>query len=230
MTARFAIYYSPGISSELYRLASEWLGYDAAAGTEIFPELPAGMTLDGWRTATQAPRKYGFHATLKPPFQLADGTDETSLNDALAAFAAGRRPFSAGRLIVSDLDGFLALIPEKESPELRRLASDCVRELDPFRRPATRTEKDLRRAAGLSPEQDRNLERWGYPFVMDAFRFHMTLTGRLGKVVRKRLGASLADRFSKALAAPVRIDSICLFVQPTPESRFELRDRFLFGS
>jgi len=230
MTARYAVYYCPGISSRLYRDGSEWLGYDAAAGTETFPELPADMTLDGWRTATQAPRKYGFHATLKPPFRLADGADGRALKDAISAFAAARKPFSAGRLKVSDLHGFLALTPENAPPELQMLAADCVADLDSFRRPATKAEKDRRRGAGLLPAQEHNLERWGYPFVMESFRFHMTLTGRLGAPVRERLGAALADRFSEALARPVRIDSVCLFVQPTPDSRFELRERFLFGS
>ena len=33
----------------------------------------------------------------------------------------------------------------------------------------------------LTPAQEALLMRWGSPYVMDEFRFHMTLTGRLAK-------------------------------------------------
>jgi hypothetical protein len=35
-------------------------------------------------------------------------------------------------------------------------------------------------AAGLNQSQVANLDRWGYPYLFADFRFHMTLTGKVG--------------------------------------------------
>ena len=49
----------------------------------------------------------------------------------------------------------------------------------PFARPPGAAELERRRKAGLSAAQEKMLLRWGYPYVLDEFRFHLTLTGRL---------------------------------------------------
>lgn len=229
MTARYAIYFCPETESALYRLGTAWLGYDAAAGADVAPDLPAGLGRADWRAATDAPRAYGFHATLKPPFRLADGTDEAGLREALAAFAASRPPVGDVALALDDIDGFLALAPAGEAAALYDLADACVAQFDTFRAPPSEAELARRRAGGLTDRQEAHLRRWGYPYVMDTFRFHMTLTGRLDMEARTRFRAILAGRFAEALARPVPVGSVCLFVQPSAESRFELRDRFVLA-
>ncbi|PKP65441.1 MAG: phosphonate metabolism protein, partial [Alphaproteobacteria bacterium HGW-Alphaproteobacteria-8] len=68
---RFALYYAPP-PGPLADFAADWLGWDATAGREmphpIVPGLPGPV-----EELTRAPRKYGLHGTLKPPFRLAQG-------------------------------------------------------------------------------------------------------------------------------------------------------------
>ena len=82
-------------------------------------------------------------------------------------------------LQITSLGSFLAFVPGQASTELPQLASSLVSELDPLRAPLSDAELTRRRAAGLTPAQEMLLKKWGYPFVMDEFRFHLTLSGRL---------------------------------------------------
>src|SRR5690606_25636692 len=103
-------------------------------------------------------------------FRLADGRGEAELQAALEAFCATRRPVSIGRLVLADLKGFLALVPERQEAALEELAADCVTAFDGFRAPPGEAELARRRAAGLSARQDRYLHAWGYPYVLEEFR------------------------------------------------------------
>ena len=145
------------------------------------PRLPLSSGLDPRRLAeiTAEPRRYGFHGTLKPPMALIDDVSETDFLAAVGRFAASQRTFNTPPLALAELSDFLALVPTGRSPELQDLADHCVIEFDEFRRPAGEEELARRRAAGLSPRQDELLLRWGYPYVLEEWRFHLTLTGRL---------------------------------------------------
>jgi Protein of unknown function (DUF1045) len=67
-------------------------------------------------------------------------------------------------------------VPRRPTPALAALASHCTTSFDVFRAPMTKKERVRRMASHLSPSQMQNLDRWGYPFVFEDFRFHMTLT------------------------------------------------------
>ncbi len=128
---------------------------------------------------TVTPRKYGFHGTLKPPFRLADGATFEELKTAVAELAQDTCPAQAAGLELSALGRFLALTPTGDMTDLSRVAGACVRNLDQFRAPASQAELDRRRQSGLTPRQEAHLLDWGYPYVFDDFKFHLTLTGRL---------------------------------------------------
>lgn len=228
MTARFAVYFAPAPDSALWRFGSAWLGRDAAGEGELAPPALPGLDPERWQEITRSPRHYGFHATLKPPFALAAGTDAEDLTRAAAAFAATQRRFSAPPLAVTDLGGFLALCPTVPSAALNRLAADCVRAFDAFRAPQSAAERDARRKAGLSPYMEAQLGRWGYPYVMDAFRFHMTLTMRLEAEERARVADLLAPLAAPVTARPLPVEAIALFRQPDRETPFTLLRRFAF--
>lgn len=174
-TPRYAIYYAPSPDSALHRFGSTLLGYDAVSGDEL--RFPDGVAPD-WREVTEDPRKYGFHATLKAPTALADGRSEAELLDACAAFAGRARRIPLIEPVVDAISGFIAVIPAKLSDELQQLAADCVTEFDAFRAPLTQEDRARRRPERLTERQRDYLDRWGYPYVMEEFRFHMTLTGR----------------------------------------------------
>ena len=74
----------------------------------------------------------------------------------------------------------------------------------------------------LTPRQRGYLERWGYPYVMEDFRFHMTLTGRLDAGRREPIVKMLQDRFAQIGIEQLSIDRIALFRQGDRYARFKI--------
>ncbi len=219
---RYAIYYAPAPGSELERFGASLLGYDAYTGSEpAFPDRVLQMAPD-WRDLTADPRKYGFHATLKAPLSLASGKSETELVAACEAFAGTPRPIPVIKPVADSIDGFIAVMPGEPSADLERLAADCTRAFDSFRAPLTPQDRARRNPSKLTPRQRDHLDRWGYPYVMEDFRFHMTLTGRLAVERREPVLRMLQDRFSAIGLEMLAIDRIALFRQENPERRFRI--------
>jgi putative phosphonate metabolism protein len=205
---RYAVYHSPTPGTPLHRLGSAWLGRDAHAG-----EALGQPDVEGLSRLTAVPRRYGFHATLKAPFALREGIGPEALMRACAALASDSAGFRV-KLKVGLLDGFLALVPEDDQDPLQDLAARCVRELDGFRRPPAEDELARRRKVLLTAQQDANLLRWGYPYVLADFRFHMTLTERLEPGDASRLMSAAQTHFAAELGEPVMIDGLTLFQEP----------------
>jgi putative phosphonate metabolism protein len=211
---RYAIYFTPPRDSPLTRLAASWLGRDPFTGSSVPPPSVTGFTPAEIAFHTAAARRYGFHATLKAPFQLAAGETEARLAQALADFAAESEPFAIPRLAVGQIDRFFALLPTSPVAELQALADNVVKVFDRFRSPLTEAEIERRNPDAMSAEEFRNLCQWGYPYVFDTFRFHMTLTGRVAAGEAVRVRAALDETFGAALAEPVAVDGVALFVEP----------------
>lgn len=217
---RLAAYFAPRPGA-FADLAAAWLGRDAETGQDLAPPdlgLPvAGMTVD--------PRRYGFHATLKPPFRLAPGQSLDALHLAMALLARQIAPVTLPGLQLANLDGFLALRPEGDSTALDQLAAQVVETLDPFRAPLTPAEVARRRPESLSPRQRALLDRWGYPFVMEEFRFHLTLTDRLDPTLAAAAVPILTAHFAPVLPRPFLIEDLCLFAEG-PDGRFHNLHRY----
>jgi len=177
---RFAIYFVPPAESDLYRFGAAFLGYDCYSGAELGCPADVGLAAPEWTQLTREPRRYGFHATLKAPFRLLPSCSEADLTAELHRFSGLPRTPSVIAPTIRLLAGFIAIVPGQPTSDLDRLAADCVTAFDRFRRPLTVRERSKRLAAGLSASQIAHLDRWGYPFVFDDFRFHMTLTGPVG--------------------------------------------------
>jgi putative phosphonate metabolism protein len=225
---RYAIYYVPEPGSGLDRFGAELLGWNATAGEDLaFPDGILQAAPD-WRELTREPRQYGFHATLKAPLSLAPGKTEAELLEACEAFAGTSRPIPVIRPVVGSISGFIAVLPAGPSAELERLAADCVREFDAFRAPLTSEERARRKPSMLTPRQREHLDRWGYPYVMEDFRFHMTLTGRLATERHEPVLTMLMDRFSGLDLNTLSIDRIALFRQDHADSRFRIARGYPF--
>ena len=220
---RYAIYFAAEPGSALDRFGAELLGYDAHRGIDV--PFPTGIPSD-WREMTDDPRKYGFHATMKPPMALAPGNTESELLAACTSFAGAPRAIPEIKPVIDSIDGFLAIVPAESNPDLENLAADCVREFDPFRAPLTERDRARRNPARLTPRQRDFLDRWGYPYVFDEFRFHMTLTGRLDADRRSSVLDMLPHRFRDVGAAALAIDSIALFRQQEAGRRFRVIGRW----
>lgn len=221
---RYAIYYAPAPGSALDALGRGWLGRDAVTGAAMAQPDVADI-----HEITAEARHYGFHATLKPPFALAPGRSEAMLMVALTEFAASRRKLVAPPLTLAAISRFLALVPSGAAPELHQLADLCVTRFDKFRAPPDAAELAKRRAAGLTPAQDALLQRWGYPYVFDEFRFHMTLTRRLNAEEQARIEQALKPLVAPVISGPLLIDALSLFAQADRASPFRLIRRFPFS-
>lgn len=224
---RYAIYYVPGADTALYRFGAAVLGYDCYGGKEL-PPLD-GLDAASWPDVVREPRVYGFHATLKAPFRLVPGCTEADLADALAAFAAGQTAVPVGELGVRALGSFIALVPMVVCPPLDRLGAACVREFDRFRAPMSGPERARRLAANLSPRQIEQLDRWGYPYVFEDFRFHMTLTGPLAPAEREPVLQLLCAKFEHCAGARALTVSRIVIARQMPGEPFQVTDAAAFG-
>lgn len=220
MNARYAVYFAPDPASAWWQSGCAWLGRDALTGRTI--EQPRVETLDAATVAqlTAAPRRYGWHATLKPPFRLAAGVDEDVLYARVALLAASLHPVPLGALGVAPLGRFIALVPQRASSALNDLATRCVVELDDLRAPPSRDDYTRRRTQALGAREHELLERYGYPYVLDRFRFHFSLTGALDAADRQHAARLLraARLHFDALNSgePPVLDRLCVFVEPEP--------------
>lgn len=230
VTPRYALYYAPRPEEELAVAASQWLARNPETGRAL--SLPRSSGIDPGRLAeiTAEPRRYGFHATLKAPIALADGCSERDLLDAVGRFAAKQKAFSGPALQLGELSCFLALVPARPSTELQDLADQCVVEFDEFRRPADEAELARRRSSGLSPRQDELLRRWGYPYVLEQWRFHMTLTGRIPDPAERAVVTGLVrGRFASLVDRPLQVRDLCVFRQTASDRPFTVLARFKLG-
>ncbi len=223
---RYAIYFVPAAETMLADKGGRWLGYDVASGTAFTP--PALDRLSRRRCAeiTRAPRRYGFHATLKPPFRLAEGCSAKALADMTAALAKGLKRITLRGLAVGSVGDFVALVPDPEAPALAGIAAACVRALDAFRAPPDDANVGRGDGKTLSARQTALLADWGYPYVMEEYRFHLTLSGSLAADERDEVAAVARVWFGAALQEPLRIDGLSLVHQPGAAAPFQVRARF----
>jgi putative phosphonate metabolism protein len=219
---RVAIYYTPPADHPLTEAVALWLGRDAFTGQPI-PTPPADAI--DVSSVTAEPRRYGFHATMKAPFRLPNDRTLAELDRMLAEFCTCIAPIKAMQLKIERLGSFFALTPASSDAAVATLAASVVERFEPFRAPLDPDELARRTVAGLNPAQQRNLEQWGYPYVFDEFRFHMTLTGPIAPVQRDAVVGVLQDRFGALLADPIEIDALALFVQAGSGADFLVHTR-----
>ncbi|MCC1491340.1 DUF1045 domain-containing protein [Cognatishimia sp. F0-27] len=216
--SRFAVYYVPP-DGPLASFGAAWLGWDLGRGCRV-----SQYDVPGLESITEAPRKYGLHGTLKAPFRIAEGRSVLELEKATAQLAAALAPARCGGLEVATLGRFLALLPQGDLSGLQRVAGACVRLLDDFRAPASEAELLRRRKARLNARQEAFLAEWGYPYVMEEFRFHLTLTGRIDKSALPAWSKTLM-RHVPTLPSPFVMDQIALCGE-RPDGQFELLHRY----
>ena len=226
---RYAIYYTPPRDAPLTELASRWLARDAFKCERRAPILLDGFDPDEIERMTTGPRHYGFHATMKAPFELADGKTESELLDTLDQFAEARNPFEV-QISPQSLGEFIALRLDRPSEDMTALHSDCVTEFDDFRAPLSEEDIARRRRARLTPEQDARMLDWGYPYIFDEFRWHMTLTNRIkSDVTRTRAIDGLQGLFRDVCTSPHLVDGIAVYFQTDRDAPFHVLKRAAFG-
>ncbi|WP_034883001.1 hypothetical protein M728_002339 [Ensifer sp. WSM1721] len=211
---RYAICFTPPMGDPLSAAAASWLGRSVYSGEPV--ELPAlaGLAVSDVAFHTAVPRRFGFHAMIMAPFRLAPDMDEAQLLKALMLFTSAEAPFEIERMEVARLSQCFGLVPAVPSQAMHLLAARVVQAFDRFRAPLGEDEIERADPDRLTAPQFTNLHRWGDPYVMDEYRFHMKLTGPLNADVGRRLEPALRGLFEPLLSGPLRIESLALFIEP----------------
>jgi putative phosphonate metabolism protein len=225
--ARFAVYYAPSRESAWWRAGSAWLGRDAQSGECCEPPQPPGLTR-ALTQLTEAPRRYGWHGTLVAPFRLAEGVTPDDVLAATRAWALTQRAFELP-MEATTLGDFVALRPAQPQGEaaIRALASNALQTLDALRARPSAADLARRLAAPLSERQRALLIEWGYPYVFEEFRFHMTLSNSLADAAERAALVAWWRRQTPKLG-PLSVDHAALFVEPAPGEPFVLWQRVPF--
>jgi 2'-5' RNA ligase len=230
---RHAAYFAPALDSQAWKLGSQWLGRCARNSTLFEQPKFKNLNSELFDDLTRTPRMYGWHATLKAPFELNSNTRLEELRTAFKQLAQNVASPIHLSLKLVEIGDFLALKPSHTSPDLQKLAEQCVRSLHAFALPLSESELQRRTGSGLTARQKELLSEWAYPFVMEQFQFHLTLTGSLQGVenqVRSNLKDAAQSWFAPLLENGVVIDSVTWFTQDQKNGNFRWVERFEFGN
>lgn len=217
---RYALYFTPPKDDPLTELAGRWLGRDAFTNEEFLADEAGGISADEQRELTAEPRRYGFHATLKAPFELASSVTERDLMGVVEDFTAKTPAFTLPELVLGQLGRFFALVPGSLHPPLQDFAANVVKSFEPFRAALSEADIARRKPENLSESHRANLMRWGYPYVLDEFRFHMTLTGQVPPEQQDAMRALLEATFADHIGRPIAISGLAVFIEETRGAPF----------
>jgi Protein of unknown function (DUF1045) len=228
--SRFAIYYAPSRRSPWWSAGCRWLARDPESGTVLAPPVIPALAARSRDvpSLSRAPQRYGWHGTLvAPALRAPAATPEDILHRALA-WARRQRSFDLA-VEAAALDRFVAIRPATAdgAAAMRALAANALHEFGPVRAMPSEQERRRRHESNLNARQRELLDHWGYPYVLDEFRFHMTLSDSIEPDDRQ----VLIDWWHAQLPAlgPLPIDGAALFVEPQPGKPFVLVARLPFG-
>jgi hypothetical protein len=212
---RYAVYFCPAEGSGLHAFGRDWLATETIPG--IAPERLRELLINV--------RRYGWHATLTAPFALATNASYDDLHQKLIPIAQHVEPFELP-LALDTLGGFLALRPSGDQTAINNLAERCVRELNPLRAPLTDAAWQ-RRANGLDEVELALFRDYGYPYVIQRYRFHMTLSARTNNAEEQALREWLTEHGADHCSA--HIDALTICREPAAGQPYEPIARIALG-
>lgn len=222
---RYAVYFTPAHDHPLTLAAAEWLGRDAFSGVALAQTPVEGFEAANLAELTADPRRYGFHATLKAPFALKEGLSEADLLETFDQVCDRHSAFEIPRVTISRIGPFFALVPSEPSETLQAFAADMVKAFEPFRAPLSEADIARRKPERLSDAQREHLLTWGYPYVFEEFRFHMTLTGPVPEEQAPAMAEALHHHFNAFEGPPLSIDGLALFTETERGAPFIVHSR-----
>ncbi len=223
---RYAIYYAPEPGSPLDAFGRSW--FDSSAMSK--PVAAARLTPQRIAELSEGSRRYGFHGTLKPPFELNPATTLGSLLDAARIFARTLSPIEIPPLELAIIGKFIALTPTTQSAALEKLSAACVRAFEAFRVPLTEEQLENYKQNRLTVHQEQMLEHWGYPYVMEEFRFHISVTDRIDDPTeREDVMTALETLAASVLGKPIVVRDLTVFGQAGIDEPMLAIERIPFG-
>lgn len=221
---RYAVYVTPPEDHPLTQAASNWLGRNAFATAPVAQHPPSRKLMDAeWRALVSEPARYGFHATLKAPFRLNEARTPATLDIFFEQYCAQEQPATIPRLELAEIGPFFALTCAGGSESIYALCHRVVEAFEPWRAPLSSSDLARRKPERLSERQREMLESWGYPYVMDEFRFHMTLTGPVEESRKPTVRSLLEDHFAAFLGKPLSVEHLGLFVEKEQGQPFSVQ-------
>jgi hypothetical protein len=226
---RYAVYWVPDRRHPLWTAGCTWLGRDPEDGSD------RGAP----HAHVDAPRRYGFHATVRAPIRLAAGVDEAAFLDRVREIAHGIASFDMPSLEVAVLHDFIALRPRiaiDATHPARRLGDAFTTGLEACRRPLSEEEIEERlRKSPADAQAVDHVRRHGYAFVLDRWRLHLTLSDSFaddvaGQTACEQTMARARRHFAAALAQPLSCHAVSVFVEDLPGRPFRLKQRVGLGA
>jgi hypothetical protein len=119
-----------------------------------------------------------------------------------------------GPLVPTVFDGWVALTAPHAGPAPGELAAAAVVDLDRLRAPLGAADLARRRPETLDPRGRELLQAYGYPQVLERFRFHLTLASVDDPVHAQAIRAAAELAVAPLVHAhPAVLDRLCLFVE-----------------
>ena len=226
---RYAIYYAPIENCELDVFGKCWLGWDPYKGVEITKSYPPKLpNLQKFSRFVLAPKQYGFHGTIKAPFRLKDGYTYNDLENKVGEISKQIHSFHLDKLIIKKLGYFIALIPTNNL-KVNEVSNKFVEGLDYLRDELSENEIKKRNPIKLTSRQKKMLFKWGYPYVFNEFKFHLTLTSKLNIEEIDDVFKSLQNILTQFNLIKINFNSVCIFGQKSDE-KFYFIKRFKFNN
>jgi hypothetical protein len=230
MPNRYAIFFAPNPGSSLDLLGKNWLGRCAETNTPVKHTAVPSLNSSEIHELTKNPRHYGLHGTIVPPFVLQDKFSRADLVDHVKIFAQSQLPFAFDQFTLKEIGLFLALVPEDQGM-MATLAETCLREFHGFRKQPPQKELERRKAAKLTFVQQQLLQKWWYPYVLEEFKFHITLTGSIkNKKKRATVMQALSKLMDKICHEKQPVEDLCIFHQSDTKSPFTIIERIPLGA
>lgn len=218
MSKRYAVYFAPKENSQLSEFGESILARSANAPRKS-DASSSFADQRRWKALTNKPAHYGFHATLKAPFELRDDLTSDQLLLAVETFANTQEALPLETLAPRYLSHFMALTLSEQQKELQEFAFSCVKEFEIFRKPLSEADIKRRQLRSLTPRQDALLHTYGYPYIDDEFRFHMTLSDAM-ESSDQDYQEWVQGQYERCVTKTPVLDQLAIYVQATRELAF----------
>jgi len=227
---RYALNFVPEINSQWWRAGACWLGRDCYSMQDIVQAQINGICPQTLYHLTRKARRYGFHAQLKAPFELAQNLQLEDLILAINDFCQHQRILYIPMLQVQWIGSFLALQPHSDCPGIHALATRCLQHFHPLSAPLSESEQTKWREHPLTLRQQQLHRQWGHPYTEEEFRFHLRISDQLD-IANEQLSSTLRDAAVKhfQLNQVMNIGAIALFYEAEPNADFQMLQEFPFG-
>jgi hypothetical protein len=227
---RYAICFAPEQGSALEAVAHAWFGRDSSGTVIARQSAVAGVSRERIEQLTRMSASFGMHGTLKPPFELMPHATEKGLLTVAEVIAKSWAPFEIPPLELGEVGFIISLMPESSSTALENLATMCVRAFDGFRLPLSEAEEHAYKRRRLTVHQRQMLEHWGYPYVMEEFDFHLSMTDYVhDDTERAAIMKAVEAATAPVLHKPLIMRELTVFRQKAADAPMSIIARFPFG-